>query len=1605
MPPSDESATAIIIDAWRQGRPIVPFLGSGISIAAGFPTITRLTEYLAKMLFALQNGIYKSRYPVISSGVERAEDRYRRRPADFVADFGWPDIGQLNADIWAYTQVNGGIKPDTIVQQELYRLLNDAEPSVRPPVEVRKQVLEALIDKVDDDTRMRLQPIVTTLLQPTDSHRSRLRGDWSTLLDQLCEGHLDLIDSLFIRLDHRRLPTRVHIFLTFLTQLMGIRLLLSTNFDTLLEQAMQREGIVPRVFDIHRDTDPPHIHLVRQQLSLVKLHGSAYGLRFGERLQYSLDEAARQRICGYLPDNALVVVLGFSGGERRMMEVIGDFARRQAAISGTPQVLWLATSPENKLSRYVKDLRLELDNNNLGRAFVYRQICDSNSFLPGLFFKIASGFPASRHKYEALVSRPSRRVVVPAASDKLSEVRSPALVLFSDDDPKSLLNTPTCFPSSWASLAASDFVQRHRDRDILWIDLENHHTVEAVIRDILAQIRKVDPDAPQLALPTQPGQITKKGFVKPIERIREALLRGRFCLVFDSLDSFSRPPLVHHGMPHFEAKCSSFLEPLAERVHGLCDFFCMLLGVDGAQSIVPPLHDTIVVFTMTAPGGRHEADKNSDNPCITALQVALSKLLLEDLSADSIHKSSAGQQHNLKYFCFTKPDLATLPCTQESERHDLAAMKFRAELAPYRDFNQSQPWVNLFADTAAFRNRHRLSHEPSEPTDDGKLGLLAILSLFRRPRSLATVRSLFARWLFDPGDLHADRLLTSSFESIDRTLRGLEAINAVESQEGENIFIPRQVHETVYDSLTTVVRLRSAAGAIGSIDGMVTVLISGLLASTWHLQVSRAYFADVYLPSHDDQAFFEFIYHRIAALRYLALLQTVVDSNAAQAEQCLTTINELLKARAQSRPRNSTLSPRHLPKDSVDTELVAWQLIGVKFAELADALCDIGSFSFIRRDHALDAALRAQNTSSPGPEQAWKALSLVIYHIRRHGLETLHNAFSREQQRISATTTPDTWLGWINHILDFELVEISGEWARLKDMGRIPDRTLQDLSEASGTNPEHVPFKIECRLLRQDLIELKLRLLRSKLDYDNCGEIASWEIAKVLVNGQAPEPSRASILELKGYHDEQSLTGAINNSVAWQQTIDFMRSDDTSGHDKIHLMRLWCEYARAIGGNGYVLATQCLFRKMRDALRPAAKGTDVLRLTTRRLLRMRNQLLRAGAEQSLNRVPVWKYFDDPTVSVAKAIFGRSNPMAVERETHELEDFDRTWSESATEYATGRSHNLAVRARALYLRGQYREAHRILTSSLSDVGDHTDSDRFARAVTHLYRAELMAMSAHSHLRQAGDVTSSLRKLDTALESLDSAARWLEPAAHRPIWWLRLYVGRAQIRHEQLLLEIRRLDGRMHLDESTYARRCLWLEECALDALKALRLALDTIPFTPEFHDENLRYNRPLIRAEEKVLAMWIQLFIAAFGYNHLLVSRLQLPHLTVREGPNALGWYEYYSWTEARLRDLAENQLRPLLEALTPHGFWKDKWGPWCELRQFNDFANDPCGFALHGDQLSQKLRSHAGVGGSKLPGGAVRSLREDLIDIERSVITGDKLHHQLWDRRRRVVMP
>jgi hypothetical protein len=247
-------------------------------LASGFPTISAIVEYLSKVDFAIQNKVYSHRYPQFS---EEVAGEYRDHPSRFLRDFGWPKLGQLDADLWEW--LDRELSPNS---EEQYRQRRTTSyilphfPTSEPPDLLSRDICPSLYsDNAEEklkvvtldlrdhlraitqwglrrDLRLRETGIANAAIREwlqwkkwyassrdaPDTEPPLLHGDWESLLDHLCEGDFDLVDSLFTSFEEGRSPTTAHRFLTFLRSSVDLPLILSTNFDSLLERAFRDGG-------------------------------------------------------------------------------------------------------------------------------------------------------------------------------------------------------------------------------------------------------------------------------------------------------------------------------------------------------------------------------------------------------------------------------------------------------------------------------------------------------------------------------------------------------------------------------------------------------------------------------------------------------------------------------------------------------------------------------------------------------------------------------------------------------------------------------------------------------------------------------------------------------------------------------------------------------------------------------------------------------------------------------------------------------------------------------------------------------------------------------------------------------------------------------------------------------------------------------------------------------------------------------------------------------------------------------------------------------------------------------------------------------------------
>jgi hypothetical protein len=245
----DETSKAweTIHQAWKVGRRIVPLFGSGISVSAGIPVTAIMTEYMDK--------------------VEEYFSSRLKKPADVPVDISdirnhlmshdWPDPHELN-----WWLKGGGIS--------------------------------------------------TTLKDEKDEANKALRvlgmSPWLHWLERLCGDNQVLKDQFFERFERGRRPALSHHFIAYLSALMDWRLILTTNFDTLIEEALREQSLDPRVYEIPEQGPMPDARLVANHLSLIKLHGGAFARRMSGSLRFELSADNLRVSSDYFPKDALLLV-------------------------------------------------------------------------------------------------------------------------------------------------------------------------------------------------------------------------------------------------------------------------------------------------------------------------------------------------------------------------------------------------------------------------------------------------------------------------------------------------------------------------------------------------------------------------------------------------------------------------------------------------------------------------------------------------------------------------------------------------------------------------------------------------------------------------------------------------------------------------------------------------------------------------------------------------------------------------------------------------------------------------------------------------------------------------------------------------------------------------------------------------------------------------------------------------------------------------------------------------------------------------------------------------------------------------------------------------
>ena len=384
--------------AFQAGHPIVPLFGSGMSVAAGFPLAATLCNYLVRLTWWLR-------------------ERKLGSVASYLRTHAWPSRHDLTADLLCLFRANATADQEAHWPISFVRRLEKEEYDLNR---------EALLDELRRDAptaSYALKAVFEKAFKPAadgrrpprrwaavDRATGRVDGytGYRSLLNYLCDRDGDLIDAFFDHFARDRRLSTTHQFIAFVTRLLGCRLILTTNFDTFVESALREEGMRPTVYEIGREGAPPSAQLVHSQsMAVVKLHGGAFSLRTGFDLDERLSAGVLAQYRDYFrPPTGkppLVVAIGYSGSDRRVMDILGTHLAGTDpadAAGGVPRILWVSRrggSPPPHLT----ELALPFARGKAKPVVqcVYR---DGGSFLHEVYQAISGQHPVGRHHYRVL---------------------------------------------------------------------------------------------------------------------------------------------------------------------------------------------------------------------------------------------------------------------------------------------------------------------------------------------------------------------------------------------------------------------------------------------------------------------------------------------------------------------------------------------------------------------------------------------------------------------------------------------------------------------------------------------------------------------------------------------------------------------------------------------------------------------------------------------------------------------------------------------------------------------------------------------------------------------------------------------------------------------------------------------------------------------------------------------------------------------------------------------------------------------------------------------------------------------------------------------------
>ena len=1352
---SQREAVDTIVDAWQKGRGIVPLLGAGISVDAGIPTISQIVLYLAKVQYYIKEKVYKqlpfsdvvlpaegnALLKQIQSRLNNWGASYASNLTGYIADNGWPELHDLNAQLWHHfqNQVNGTGGP------------------------YRQKMADAVYKQLMLELSKREQGLHEQLLQskPSDEsgdERWQLKGNWVSLLGSLTHGNPAYADLFFQRLVLGRLPSSTHRYLAFLTLRMGWRLILTINFDNLLEQALRADGLSPVVYDVTTESTLPHPTLLSNSLSVLKLHGGAYGLRVGESLDYPLDAESEKRIHDYLPHDPLLLVLGFGGAENRMMEVVHSIANHGPSAGG-PRVVWLHFEDEPpKQIEKVKEI--------CGGTIQTVKTHDPTAFLAELYMRLAGGHASSSTSYTTYLHRPYGYIISHRHATEIEAARkSQCPVKIFTTIPKNP-DEKTSVPNRESSEVLIDWASRYLSRHFtpLRVNMEYIHTVGEFVQTVMDECRKLDLQVPPISLPSHPAPddecegMDDRSLDKAVRRICEALRRRRYVLAIDRLASFGRPHTVHHGIPRFITESPGRWRPGAPDVEKILMFLRRLI------SRAHHIGESVIGIGVDLPVDRHKRQlstpsRSDSHASLTELKGKVCEFVC-DLRGDD--QGAAAEEDTVVVYTLGPR------CDEPEPVKDSPAITPVHLLSMLRRARS-----NVLADRLL---RYFDAEEADEKPD---------LKPFVESGQLIDAEGGYYWMMPDVRDrLYEDlsRYTTRELITLLATWPDKDVF-CIEADQDHEVLAPLLENDT--NAAEYVAKNKDKISMAKGDDSFAeeplvvhAVLQCALLADR-HDKIARYYYSDLFLASRDVYALMEYVYHRISSLRYFTKLSAVVHRVAT-----------LLPPRQGENPEATTPSQAEF-KNAFLTKLCTYyqpvwrQVIKEYEQEMRSARPEFG-----KSDGVAEAPAPAPADSSSSQDTSQLSSSVIVEELgrffvnltplssepdkalvrcsgsidvrRRRDLNALITTIKREREYLLTEVPSSKLMGWIDYILSDDIARLFVERFRI-----VPAKNGFD--DQIGEQIVRL-----CRQLFLELLDLKAKVLLEATDYPRCARLRMLQIMRDLPKGdELRNYGKWSKVSFEYISEEEGLDAHNCTKVCDGPALTEVISkwDPDTGDTRHDLPKYLTDVAVSLyhlgqSDKGEALLLQLLEKLSRDA--PKQSGTRRRAHRDRAILKARYRL---GA-LPLAMLNPWTVCDQeaPTLAEKKDIVKKAlRHIKVGRD-----QVRRRLPLREDDYHVYRCLFQTTEARARYIDDpeMCEEAIRLLESAQSGIRPDTGAHRTLLAVRSLVLGEsLMLQSRHTRERFEQEQMSSHRESVLLERDADGNLPFAESTVDALCWKLR------------------------------------------------------------------------------------------------------------------------------------------------------------------------------------------------------------------------------------------